>query len=97
MRWRTQDVLQATNNVRRRRLPNLIGGWAIAEGVERRLLYPQEFDEHSQLVLVQHAVESAQMQLLSVISDVGLRYLHGAELHWRFGHCRFRLSWGETI
>src|ERR1019366_357317 len=95
MRWRTQNVLQATNNDRRRGLTKSVNAWDFVHCVKSLLLCPQELSEHSQFVLVQHSVEKVQLQLLSVISNVGLRYLHGPEFQQRFiGHCGCRSSTG---
>jgi hypothetical protein len=95
MRYTTQSVLRATGNERRRGFAKSIGVWDFIDCVESFLLCPQELNEHSQFVLVQHSVEKVQLQLLAVISNVGFRYLHGAEFQQRFiGHCDFRSNTG---
>jgi len=98
MRWRTQSVLQATNNDRRRDFIRSVSAWGFVDCVENLLLSQQELNEHSQFVLVQHSVEKVQSQLLSVISNVGLHYLYGAEFQQRFiGHSGFRSSTGWRL
>jgi len=80
---------------RRRCATKSAGIWNFVNCVESLLLCPQELNQHSQLVLVQHAGEKVQSQSLSVISNVGLRYQYGAELQQRFlSHRGFRASTG---
>ena len=98
MRWRTQSVLQAANNDRRRDSIGSVSVWGFVDCVENFLLFLQECNEHSQFVLVQHSVEKVQSQLLSVNCNVSLHYLYGAEFQQRFiGHSGFRSSSGWRL
>ena len=91
-------MLQATNNDRQRDFIGSVSVWGFVDCVENLLLSQQELNEHSQFVLVQHSVEKVQSQLLSVISNVGLHYLYGAEFQQRFiGHSGFRSSTGWRL